>query len=542
MSARHWYKSPDGWVDLSDRVVVGTTRVRERAEEGSTDSWTVDLADPGCDLDISGHRPYVVEETDASGTQNVVGGGFTSEQSVSRGSDAETLQPSGRVWSVTVNDANAFWGRRVMVGSDCKRPAETDVARMAWLLSTSEASLIDDTSWVDSAGGTSMDACDYRGQTLDQVVSDCSQASGRNWHLQWRREVAASGHPHEYKLCAWYRKDTFSLPLDDARVAPLYITNDPDFLDLSSGFPPSWGTTLSRDPSRVYSGMYMPYDGGAVYRTQSSTAAAYAARDTVSRQSNVKTRAKAGARALRMLAGMDAEALRLSTGVELPASLAGALRAGDAVPVTLRHMPDGLDGCRLCRVLSQDSSQTPDGSWSLSLDMAVGPKAWRPFWLAAYSWNAAAGELELQASGDGSTWHTALSSSDIASGCGYPGLGNGWSLARIPDAYRVAPRWRVRWSHAVPSGLHYHGGMDTEGMWLLDRDCFDAGTGTGILPGGDPDVGLGIDLWDGVLASSASSGCATYGTPHLSGPSAWGVSAGVVSGPVTLSATWEARP
>jgi hypothetical protein len=204
MSARHWYGTGGGLLEVTDRVQRESWTAAENAEEGTTGQWAVQLADPDMDLDIVGHQRYLVVEDESSAADTVIHGGYTAEQEISRG-ESETLEPFGRAWTVSITDANVVWGRRVMVGADCNRHAEPDVARMAWFLATDEAALFGDvTTYVSTASPVDMDAVDYRGQMANQIVDDCAQASGKNWFAWWRYDAGAA----DYLLTAWYGKDS----------------------------------------------------------------------------------------------------------------------------------------------------------------------------------------------------------------------------------------------------------------------------------------------------------------------------------------------
>ena len=149
MAQRHYLQLAGGsTIEVTDRVeLIEGWEFTERAEEGATGSGSVWLKDPGMDLDVDGLRSYYVLEDASEDTDNVLWGGFVVDPEVSRGEQGTThYDPLARMWQLQLTDRNGYWNRRVMVGTDCKRPAETDVARLQWLLTTSEASWLDDAS------------------------------------------------------------------------------------------------------------------------------------------------------------------------------------------------------------------------------------------------------------------------------------------------------------------------------------------------------------------------------------------------------------
>ena len=90
---------------------------------------TIVLDDPDMDCDIDGHRGRSSSRTSPRERDDVLCSGYIADQEIGReGGEAEPLGRSGRV---SITDANTVWQRRIMVGADCNRPAETDVERVA---------------------------------------------------------------------------------------------------------------------------------------------------------------------------------------------------------------------------------------------------------------------------------------------------------------------------------------------------------------------------------------------------------------------------
>ena len=367
MVARHYYRDHTGDpVEISDRIGRVDWELREQAEEGSTPMSTVVIDDPDMDFDAVGHRRYYVIEDESTGTDDVLFWGYTADQEVARGG-GEWENPLGRIWTVSVTDTNAFWQRRIMVGEDCDRPAETDVERVQWLLATGEASLFDNvTTFVSTDAPVDMDAADYRYQGLAGIMDDCSQQSGKNWYSLVRKTGGV------YEFSVWYGKDDLA-GYDSA----LSLSNDPDdWTDatLADGsslvWPISMDTKLRRDPGRVFSGVCVPFDGGTVYKQKEATATAFARRDTTMPAINVKTKAKADARANRYLNDLDEQDETITTAVELPATIATGIRAGMMVPFKATHLSGYTDFVN-CRVLACTVTPLAAGErYRLSLELA----------------------------------------------------------------------------------------------------------------------------------------------------------------------------
>lgn len=370
MAARWYYRNPNGdYVEIVDRIARVGWEVREQAEEGSAAMSTIVIDDPDMDFDMVGRLNIYVLEDSSEADDDVLFAGVIADQEIGR-RGGEWEQPLARLWTVSMTDRNVFWQKRVMVGTDCNRPAETDVERVQWLLSTTEMDWAGDaTTYVSTATPVDMDACDYRGQTSSQIMDDAAQASGKNWYCWMRRDGLGDLHN-----TVWYGDD--SLAVYDS---PLYLSNDPDDwtdAELADGtslaWPISTDTKLRRDPSRVYSGVYLPYDGGAVYRQDADTSATFSFWDFIAPSFNVKSSAKAIARAERYLDELDEQDEVITTSVELPAAKATMLRAGMRVPFKATHLP-GYEESSWCRVLSCSVTPIAAGErYRLTLELTNG--------------------------------------------------------------------------------------------------------------------------------------------------------------------------
>lgn len=338
-------------VEIPDALDVTTLSVTEAAEEGACPISTIVLDD--IDGTVSAalihHKSIEIYEDEVYAGESAIFRGYIGDLSYARGQF-----PLARQITVSASDPNTVWQRRVMAGADCNRPAETDVARMQWLITTSEAGLIEDDTYLSTDSPVNMDKCDYRGQMMGSVADDCAQASGKNW---WVTHDYATGGGFQI----WYGQQ--SLEVYDSDLSLSNILSD---IDNVSCFAISEDTTLSSDPSRIYSGVYLPYDGGAIYRTDTATKDAYARRDVVMPSANVKSRTKAIARAVRYLEDLDEPTHRITTSVILPATIVNGIRPGMRVQLRASHLPS-YDTWRWLRVLSRTVAYWAPGQYELTL-------------------------------------------------------------------------------------------------------------------------------------------------------------------------------
>lgn len=333
-----------------------TLDVATNAEEGSVAQSTIRAQDPSGAFDIVGHRQVRIYEDTATGSNTTIYAGYTGGRRISRGDYRTT---TARVWDIDLVDLNSVLARRVMNGSDCNRPAETDVARLQWLLTTGEAVLISDDLYLNTSGAVQMDAVDYRGQRLSDIINDCAQASGKNYFVWFREET------DEFSL--WY-----DFASSTSYSSPIRLTNVLSEVDSAWTFAISPDTELSRSPDRVNSGVYLPYDGGAIYLQTFTTANAFARRDAVMPAENVKSLAKATARATRYLGEMNTEEDVITTTVTLPAAKVNFLMQGMRVQFRATHLP-GYEGFVWARALNRSVFQVSEEFYEVKLELSVAP-------------------------------------------------------------------------------------------------------------------------------------------------------------------------
>ena len=334
MSLRHYYRpswrplATDPAVEFTDFVRLYTFDMASNAEEGSVATSRMVVDDPLGALDFPPlTRIWSVETEVADSSNTYVHHGYIAERVVKRGTS--TLTSAARVWELTVVDENSVLTRRVLSSPNANRPAETDVARVLWLANEADGQLlIDTTEFVFAAGPVSMDAVDYRGQTGADVLSDCSQASGKNWYAYFK-EGTGTG--------LWYGSEEHTARESGIRLSNVLsdIAADPNCYAIGQGD----DTFLSRDPSRLVSGVWYHYTGGGVYVRNSSLFSQIGLHDQVHASANVKTLAKAQARAQRYLDENDTEDDRITTTVYLPASKVNWVKEGYRIRFRASHLP-----------------------------------------------------------------------------------------------------------------------------------------------------------------------------------------------------------
>lgn len=362
MAFKYHFRDDTGdLVEFTSRVQLGfsarpgTDGLVMNAEEGSVGVSQIRVEDPDGNWDFPrGHRLVIVTEDECAGDDygTAVFIGFTATRRFER--DLMRAGAAARVITVDLVDINSYFERRIMVGSDSNRDEETDVERITWLMSTTEAGAIDDFLYFSTDDPVNMDAVDYRGQGFRQVLDDCSLQSGKNWFL-WR---------HDQSLSLWYgpRGTTdFS--------SAIRISNVLADVDNVVTFAPAITSTLTRDPSRVYSGIYRAYASSYLYTQSESTAVTFARRDTFESSPNVKTKLKALVRNERELADISTEEDVISTAIIVPRAQANDVVAGQRIQIKYSHFPDYADDFVWMRVLNRTVREVGKDQIELALEL-----------------------------------------------------------------------------------------------------------------------------------------------------------------------------
>lgn len=436
---RFYYEEADaegggGLVEFTDRVNLsdGNVHVSTQAEQGGQQSNSFVVDDPDGDWSTYGHRRIYVIEDDAPAGNQLIAWLYTGKRTISRGGGDPT--EAARKWDIEVTDINTALARKVMAGNDSDRPAETDVERIQWLLTTGEAGWIGDTTtFVDTANPVAMDAVDYNGQMFNQIVDDCAQQSGKNYYVRSAWNGAA------YEIAFWYAADDAALALSDLRISN--VESDVDYVDT---WPASLDSNLVRDPSRVYSGMFGNYDGGFTYQTRFATIDDFANRDTVTSWPNVKTLAKAQARAQSQLQRLHTEEDVISTTILVaPANVNDAM-AGDQIDARFSHLP-GYESFTPMRILDRTVTFLTPREYQIDYSLSPLPVPPADMLIAfiAYTNSGMVDPVDLSTNG----WTQGFATGDFKWAGQFPGPGhsNGmamWYREVVPgesaDVLRVA--------------------------------------------------------------------------------------------------------
>jgi hypothetical protein len=365
MGLRYFYIDANGeTAEATDRVRIGSSELVTSAEEGYSGSSTIELDDPEGTLDAGGLRKWWVTQdlvdAEADDTAGVVWVGYSAERKAQR--DVERTGQAAH-WDGSVTDLNAVLEDRILLGDDCDRPAETDVERLAWVLSRPEVSFTGG-PLVTTEDPVDMDPADYRKQHVRDVINDCAQESGRNWFL---RSVASGDEedPTAFELA--YQFDASEAWPSDVRISNVLADHDPDNLTFAA----SRDAEIEVTPSRVYSGVVVDYDGGWVYVERESTIENFRRRDTTMMAPNVKSAATARARGRRYLRDLATEEHVITVAIQVPPEHLNRLRAGQRAQVKFTHLGPWYREWTWLRVVSRTVRELTPEVYEIAVELTT---------------------------------------------------------------------------------------------------------------------------------------------------------------------------
>jgi hypothetical protein len=336
------------------------------AELGAVGVCGVAFDDPAGTLRVTGWQTFTVDELDSPSGQQRIFTGYVVQRKYGRRPGTSLLVGASRSIDTTFSDLNVLLGFRLFKPTDtsANRPAETDIDRINWLLSSPYISAVYDLGLLNSSGPVALDAADLRGQSAASTFVDCSDASGKNHFLYWDESAGKVGLFYDFDYSAVFD-------------CTLKLSNVPADIDESTTFAYEPDASLELDPGKVYAGVQIPFSGAGspVYEVNAATEAAFGVlRDTTAPNVNVKTAAKAEARSQRYLLSLATEDERITLNVRVPSTKVGLLRAGMRIQFKASHMPDyGLDSFTWCRILHVEIRQDEETDQQYTVGLELSP-------------------------------------------------------------------------------------------------------------------------------------------------------------------------
>lgn len=337
------YPNPDGnWPSFM---------LTEAAEKGAVGNGGFQMEDAASAANLPGLKACYWSESNSSNTR--LFSGYLADRNIGRG--PSMLASTDRQWDVTVVDLNTRFNENIIQSGN--RPAETDIARITWLLTVSGFDLKDH-GLVDASTTVNMAAQDYTGQYPLDVLNDCSDISGKNFYAYYDDATGDTS-------LAYFKSDS------SLNTSSCSISNVLGAADNITVFAPSRADKMRRDPSRVYSGVFFEGYGFHIYRTNTLNASNFRPRDVRVSNPGVGKISTATYLADQFLARSGSEEDRmLQCHLEpVPDSSVNLIRAGQRIACTFQHI-SGYTTPTYLRVTRRTVSSLGDGIYALDLELS----------------------------------------------------------------------------------------------------------------------------------------------------------------------------
>jgi hypothetical protein len=343
---------------ISSNTSFSTFEFVEMAYRGEVGQGSITIDDATATRNIVGLKTVIATESqDVTDTRLFTG--LTERRGLGR-SDSR-VAASERDWTVTLTDMNDVLRERVITSGN--RPAETDVARVHWLVGSGFLPDVLGT-YVSLSNPVTLPATNYAGRYGFDVLTDCQDASSKNFFVTW----------HGSSLALFYDADTSS-----NFASTLRISDTPADIDYVTTFPPDWDNNpgLERDPGEVYSGMWLEYNGGHIFYRSGAVASNFRQREVSLFNDRPKTATQATTLATKLVSQQSVEEDRITLSIHVDRQYANIVRAGQRVLLKARSI--GVTTFTAYRVVRKSTKpgRVEGGSptrYTLNLELAAPKK------------------------------------------------------------------------------------------------------------------------------------------------------------------------
>lgn len=294
------------------------------AENAEPEFGTIEIDDPGGTLTpVPLNSAYIVE-TAASPTR--LWTGYIGNLTIVR--QYSSITGAGRVWSATCVDQNWNLVRRVVLSKDGYRPAETDLARVTWLMANPvTAGLVYSGVYTNtSTNAINVDEADYRWMSASQILADFTPTAGK-------------------RAFAFYNSSTGNVELFYDQVTAATYSSTAKIsnvnADLGAGvYEPMNDATFDREGSEIFSKVVLVYKGtGVVTAENLTTKSTYGENTFVYTSSRIGKLATATSVANQFLSDHAAPIDTITCRVILPAANVNDILEGQRVQIKFSHFP-----------------------------------------------------------------------------------------------------------------------------------------------------------------------------------------------------------
>ena len=335
------------------------------AERGAVGTCGVIIDDPTMSLTVRGLMTFTVDETEAF-PYSRVWTGFVAPDVNSGRIRPQDQTTTSRSFDVDLVDQNELLQRMIFLLNAAKRPTETDVARVTYML-TSEAmtGLIYNNGLVSSSNPGTFLASDLRRRYPNDALAELAPSAVKNFFVY--RDNATG------QASLFYDKDSST-----AYSSSLKISNDPADIDeaaIKNGtamtYPPVWDARLAEQYDQVYTGVSYGWQGEPIYVTSASIAATYGTtRDAVYDTDRVGVLATAQQAAKDWLNVRAGGEKVLPVTIYVPPSKVNEVYAGQRMQVKFTEL-SGLTSFTWARVRRRAVKPAGARVWEMRLELYI---------------------------------------------------------------------------------------------------------------------------------------------------------------------------
>ena len=337
-------------------VRVADFELSEAARNGEVATGGIDVDSQNAGFNVNSHWSVTVQEMAVPTDFMYVG--YVGDKELARGPFAIDRD---RQFDLNTVDLNTLLIDDIITGASGNRGAETDIARVTWLVGTSFLSGMGAT--IGASGATNLEAADFRDQNPLSLLTQAAETAGKLFFVYY--DHATDGPKLFYDLA------TASNFITSSKISTFLADSSN-----SNTYHPIKGSLARRlDGGRIYSEVKFKYDGGSVTVTNSATASNYRARKTVIYDNSVKTSGMATTKANQYLVTAATEEDVITCEVDLPPANIHDIRAGQMMQVKFPHLglPNFVDR-RVVRRSVKPRTDTDDEGYRVLLELSV-PKS-----------------------------------------------------------------------------------------------------------------------------------------------------------------------
>jgi hypothetical protein len=332
----------------------------EAARNGEVATGGFDMDSEAASVDVNSHWSVVAQETAAPAPHHLFHG-YVADKEIARGPFAIA---SDRQFDVDTVDLNTLLIDDIITGASGKRPEESDITRVSWLVGTSFLSGMGAT--IGASGSTTLEASDFRTQNPLSLLAQAAETAGKLFFVYWDFVTEAPKLFYDLATASnFITSSKISTVLSDSSNALTHHPRKGSLIRRLSG-------------GRIYSELLFKYDGGSVTVTNSATASNFRARKTVIYDNNVKSSAQATRKANQYLASVSTPEDVITLDVDLTAATINEFRAGQLMQIKAPHLglPSFVDRriVRTSRRALGDGDNVDSQDYRVTMELSV-PKS-----------------------------------------------------------------------------------------------------------------------------------------------------------------------